>query len=842
MSSISPNSSVEINSKVNEIYAKTKVTQKLTNSGENPLELKIYVYNTNTNLIFSSFSAKIGDSIEVKSKVIKQSKAEEKYTDSISSGNAAIFVSKDPKNKNRIIINMGNIPPKQEVIFISEFIQFVETSDFYEFELFRNLPIFKGKDTLFQNSEIKGTIEINTKSKINKIQKEFLSHDKLNIIEEKFLDENKYSYLIKYEYKNLPELYLYNPVIYPDIYIQSNRIYFEKENNAPLCIYQKSPKENEINYIIQYKNIINNSSKENLDNILNPSLFIFLIDQSYSMEGHSMEVAIKALILFLQSLPAGSYYQIIGFGSKYEIYDPIPKEYTQKNIKESINFVGKLEANKGGTNIYAPLKYIYSFKSFYDTLQLPKNIFLLTDGEVLDKKNTLDIIEENSDDFFVYSIGIGDEFDKDLIKNAGVLGKGNYNFCADIKDLKEIIVNEIKNCSKPSKHDFEFKTNLDENNLYKMNNKINVLRENQIVNIKYIVENKGEIEKNIKLNLKYEFYHKKEKTNEETNENYEITSEEIQTGDELSKLIMNNYISNNDNLLSKDEKIKLALKYQIFTDYTSLFAEVELSHKITEEMKKEIIGDEENNVITKPKKVDNKKEDDENDNHESELNDIRQDAELISLRKKELKDLPLQGSAPSLEELVFKATELESNSVNFYTSAKKASSISESIGGFFKSIGNSIKGIFWKNEPSVDNNNNDNNNKLDDKYENKIKDNEIINQNKISNNKKNEIKQNNEINIEEIVNEQNFVEGFWEINEITKKIKEKYENEFKLLKGIKDKNINDNIAITILIIYFINKEHSELLKELFMIIEKAKNYIKKNTKDVYDNIIKEIGI
>ena len=50
---------------------------------------------------------------------------------------------------------MGNIPPKQEVIFISEFIQFIESSDSYEFELSRNLYIFKGKDLLFQNSEIK---------------------------------------------------------------------------------------------------------------------------------------------------------------------------------------------------------------------------------------------------------------------------------------------------------------------------------------------------------------------------------------------------------------------------------------------------------------------------------------------------------------------------------------------------------------------------------------------------------------------------------------------------------------------------------------------------------------
>ena len=117
---MSSNASVDIYSKVNELYVKNLVTQKLKNETENPIELKIYVDKIE-NMIFSSFSAKIGDSIEVKSKVIKKSKAEEKYTDSISSGNAAIFVSKDRFN-SRIIINMGNIPPKQEVIFKTEFI------------------------------------------------------------------------------------------------------------------------------------------------------------------------------------------------------------------------------------------------------------------------------------------------------------------------------------------------------------------------------------------------------------------------------------------------------------------------------------------------------------------------------------------------------------------------------------------------------------------------------------------------------------------------------------------------------------------------------------------------
>ena len=138
-----------------------------------------------------------------------------------------------------------------------------------------------------------------------------------------------------------------------------------------------------------------------------------------------------------------------------------------------------------------------------------------------------------------------------------------------------------------------------------------------------------------------------------------------------------------------------------------------------------------------------------------------------------------------------------------------------------------------------DNNNNkektDINNIENNKNENKVNDiDDDIDDNEDENSK--------EININKIVNEQNFVEGFWEINKKTEKIKEKYENEFKSLKEIKDKNINDNIAITILIIYYIKKEHSELLGELELIIQKAKKYIKKNINDTYENIIKEIGI
>ena len=238
----------EIDSKVNELFAKTIVTQKFSNPTENPLELKIYVLKKQ-GLIFSSFNCQIGDSIKVKSKVIKKENAEQKYTDSVASGNAAIFVCKDPKDENKIIINIGNIPAKTNVIFISEFIHPVETSKKYEFEIFRNLPIFQGaNDEIFDNTELTGKINIKSKAEIINIEKNILMKD-LIIKEEKYQNEKKNDYLIIYQIDKLPNFSWYNLD-----YIPSSKIYFDLNVNEPLALIQKSSLNNNENYyFLQYR-------------------------------------------------------------------------------------------------------------------------------------------------------------------------------------------------------------------------------------------------------------------------------------------------------------------------------------------------------------------------------------------------------------------------------------------------------------------------------------------------------------------------------------------------------------------------------------------------------------
>ena len=120
---------------------------------------------------------------------------------------------------------------------------------------------------------------------------------------------------------------------------------------------------------------------------------------------------------------------------------------------------------------------------------------------------------------------------------------------------------------------FDIKSSLDKQNIIKNSKIMEVIRNNQFVYLNYIVNDKESYTK-IKTQINY-----LDNDGNNFKKEYELNPEEIKKGEELSKLIINNYIMNNSDL-TEVEKIIFALKYQIFTKYTTFFADVELSNKI----------------------------------------------------------------------------------------------------------------------------------------------------------------------------------------------------------------------------------------------------------------------
>ena len=425
---------IYLRSKVNELFATTELTQYFTNELKDSIELTI-LFPIKEEIDLSKFVVSIDDKTVI-SKVMPKEKAEEKYNDSIASGNVGIYSSYQD-NQNSYSVNIGNIKPNQKIKLVTVFIQMIGTQDMsYEFNIMEKYPSFHYKELNKEkprNKIINANIEIETQSKITRLIAPFLDEQaKKNSTYEVQYNQDYKKAKIKYikNPDNISNINMNNPndfsgkVNTPTFY-SSFCILFRTENiNKPILYYQYNPELKETAYSINYVYISKNMKEipipekpdEDInisyaskyeDNLINetPGLFIFLIDQSGSIRGNSMDLVKKALLLFIQSLPVNSYFQFIGFSSNFKKYNEEPVIYNKENVEKIINIINNLKADLGGTNISSPLSAIYNDNN-YSKINLSKNIFLLTDGQVHDREQCINLITTNSSKFRIHALGI----------------------------------------------------------------------------------------------------------------------------------------------------------------------------------------------------------------------------------------------------------------------------------------------------------------------------------------------------------------------------------------------------------------------------------------------------
>nr|KAF6468647.1 hypothetical protein HJG63_020551 [Rousettus aegyptiacus] len=102
-----------------------------------------------------------------------------------------------------------------------------------------------------------------------------------------------------------------------------------------------------------------------------------------------IEVAKETLILLLKSLPIGFYFNVYGFGSRYEPFFHRSVKYTQRTMDKAQRRVKLMRADLRGMEILTPLRNICHPGPSIPGL--PSRLFVFLYGEVTD---TFSVIKE----------------------------------------------------------------------------------------------------------------------------------------------------------------------------------------------------------------------------------------------------------------------------------------------------------------------------------------------------------------------------------------------------------------------------------------------------------------
>ena len=176
--------------------------------------------------------------------------------------------------------------------------------------------------------------------------------------------------------------------------------------------------------------------------------YYFVLDRSYSMSGNPIANAKEATKLFIRSLPPGSKFNIVSFGSEFRTTFPCVTDYTQDTLNQALEDIENFDANLGGTEIYAPLKSI--FEDLSGNKKFNKHVYLITDGWVFNPEEVINLIRDNNKKYITHTFGIGDGASTELIIECASAGLGKYHFLDNkANGLKAKIIKAIEKSFDP---------------------------------------------------------------------------------------------------------------------------------------------------------------------------------------------------------------------------------------------------------------------------------------------------------------------------------------------------------------------------------------------------------
>ena len=148
---------------------------------------------------------------------------------------------------------------------------------------------------------------------------------------------------------------------------------------------------------------------------------LFLLDCSGSMRGGSIEQAKRAVLLCMRALGETDSFDILRFGSRHDGLWKEARPFDERSLEEASGYVKGIDANLGGTEILSALRVLLERPR---DPKRPRQILLLTDGQVSNDHEVIALAKEHSGHARIFTFGIGAGASEHLVRGVARASRG----------------------------------------------------------------------------------------------------------------------------------------------------------------------------------------------------------------------------------------------------------------------------------------------------------------------------------------------------------------------------------------------------------------------------------
>ncbi|MBR0790907.1 marine proteobacterial sortase target protein [Bradyrhizobium manausense] len=165
-----------------------------------------------------------------------------------------------------------------------------------------------------------------------------------------------------------------------------------------------------------------------------PREVVFVIDNSGSMGGTSIEQAKASLLYALGRLQPNDRFNVIRFDDTMDVLFPASVPADAAHVGEATSFVGALQA-RGGTEMVPAMRAALTDK-LGDT-NMVRQIVFLTDGAIGNEQQLFETITTMRGRSRIFMIGIGSAPNTYLMTRASELGRGAFTHIGSVEQVEE---------------------------------------------------------------------------------------------------------------------------------------------------------------------------------------------------------------------------------------------------------------------------------------------------------------------------------------------------------------------------------------------------------------------